>query len=182
MERTQDLSHNGEHAHAIAYAVRSHQQQVALPLRLQQDCAELRLIKREHGRQLKLALPPEVILLHPSKDSQRNLRSTIFFVVQFVPLLTNQGAQCGMFSLYAPKRLPQPLRIDATLQSDEVDNVAIDHVLNGGELSSHASSPVSVTDEFLSIAIRLGWLLLQKAAIRGCRSSKVPSRPKSPSR
>jgi hypothetical protein len=36
---------------------------------LQHDRAELRPIKREYGRQLKLALPPEVILLDPSKDS-----------------------------------------------------------------------------------------------------------------
>src|SRR6266550_5255166 len=177
VERTQDLSHNGEHAHAIAYAVRSHEQQVALPLRLQHDRAELRLIIGEYSRQLKLALPSEVILLHASKDSERNLRCTVFFVVQSVPLLTNQGAQCGMLSLHTPERQPEPLRIDAAFQSYEVDDVAVDHMLDGGQLSSHASPPVSVTGELLSTAICLGSLLLQKAAIRGCRCSKVPSRP-----
>ena len=182
VERAQDLSHEGEHAHAIAYAVRGHQQQVGLALRLQHDRAELRPVKGEYGCQLKLGLPPEVILFDSSKDAQRNLRCTVLFVVQPVPLLTNQRAQCGMLSLNAPKRLTQPLRIEAALQSYEVDNVAVDHMLDGGQLSSHASPPVTLTDERLSIAIRVGALLLQKAAMRGCRSSKVPSRPKSPSR
>src|SRR5258708_24800153 len=87
-----------------------------------------------------------------------------------------------MLSLHAPKRQTEPLRVDAAFQSYEVNNVAVDHVFDGGQLSSHASPPVTLTDELLSIAICLGPLLLQKAAIRGCRSSKVPSRPKSPSR
>src|SRR5262249_53372176 len=137
VERTQNLSHNSEHAHAITYPVRGHEQQVVLSLRLQQDCAELWLIIGECGSQLKLAFPPVVILLHPSKDSQRNLRCTFLFVVQSVPLLTDQGAQGWMLSLHARKRQSEPLRIDVTFQSYKINNVAVDHVLDGGQLSSH---------------------------------------------
>src|SRR5205823_12250986 len=109
-----------------------------------------------YSRELRLGRPSEVILLRASKRSERNLRCTVVFVVQSVPLLTTPGAQCGMLSLHTPERQPEPLRIDAAFQSYEVDDVAVDHMLDGGQLSSHASPPVSVTGELLSTAICLG--------------------------
>ncbi len=117
MKSAQYLFDNGKHAHAIANTVRGHQQKVALPLRLQQHRTKLRLIKWEYGCQLKLALTPEVILLYPWKDSQRNLWRTILFVVQAISLLTDECAQCRMLSLHSSKRQPDPLGIDVALQS-----------------------------------------------------------------
>jgi hypothetical protein len=57
--------------------------------------------------------------------------------------------------------MPEPRRIDTSLQAHEVDNIAIDHMLDSGELSSHTPSPVNVADEPRWIADGLSVLLLR---------------------
>ena len=99
--------------------------------RLQQNCAELGLIVGKRGRQFALTLPPKIILVHPPKDAQWDLWGSVLFVIESVPLLMNQATQCGVLRLYAPQRQAQPLRINAAFQADEVDNVSVDHVLEG---------------------------------------------------
>ena len=66
-----------------------------------------------------------------------------------------------MLTLHAGERMPEPRRIDTSLQAHEVDNIAIDHMLDSGELSSHTPSPVNVADEPRWIADGLSVLLLR---------------------
>ena len=43
--------------------------------------------------------------------------------------------------------MPEPRSIDLSFHSYEVNDITVDHVLDCGESSSHAPSPVNSTEE-----------------------------------
>jgi len=131
------------------------------------DSAELRLIRNTVVAQL--AFPAEIILLHPSKDAQRTSGAQSF-VVQSVRS-RESGCAMWMLSLHPRERQPQPLRmkLPPVVRSRQCCRRS---VLDGGQLSSHASPPVTLNGELLSIAI-CSARFLAKGGNPRCRSSKV---------
>src|SRR5258708_7545715 len=88
-----------------------------------------------------------------------------------------------MLALHAEQRRAELIQPEATLQPDKVDDIAVKDMLNGGQFPLfHDLPPITITDEVPSMAVGLSPALLLKAAMRGCRCSKVPKQPKTTSR
>src|SRR5258708_4162841 len=179
VERPQHLSDDGQHAHAVADAVRGCEQKIALQLRSQPDRAQLGLAIGKDGSQLSLALSPVVVFGHAWDDPQRNLRGTIRFIVQAAWFLANERTQCRMPALHARERRAELVQAEAALQSDEVDDIALDDVLCMGQFPSH-DLPSAAMAGASPMAVCL--VLVQKAAMCGCLHSNLPSLPNIPSR
>src|SRR5262249_12282520 len=136
VEGPEDLSQNGEDAHAVADAVRGREQQIAFQLRPQPDGPQLGLVAREARSQLRLALAPVVVFRCASDDPQRNLRCAVSFVIRSVASLANQGTQDRMLSLYARKRRANLVHGTAALQPDEAGDIDVDDSLDMGQFPS----------------------------------------------